>query len=102
MADSFKKRILECVDRGLDCFGDSVKHVIYWNLEQTKKLNRKDISDKPEEFCRALASFFGTKGLNVVERNIVNQIKVTFGLSLQNSYSLSDAVREARKCNRRF
>jgi hypothetical protein len=97
MIENFKRRILGCIDKGLDCFGESTKRVIYCNLEKWGRLKLEDVSDKPEEFSKALEFFFGARVVNLLEKNIASQIVAAFKLSPSYSKSLSDAIKQAKK-----
>ena len=56
---SFEKLLLETVDEGLSSLGDSAKHAIYFHLENTFNISRRDIPYKIEEFADALEKIFG-------------------------------------------
>ena len=56
---SFEKLLLEAVDEGLSSLGDSAKETIYFYLEKTYKISRRDIPYKIEEFTNAIEKFFG-------------------------------------------
>jgi len=56
---SFEKLLLEAVDDGLSSLGDSAKHAIYFHLEKTFNINRRDIPSKIEQFADAIEKIFG-------------------------------------------
>ena len=56
---SFEKLLMEAVDDGLSSLGDSAKHAIYFHLEKTFNINRRDIPSKIEEFADAIEKIFG-------------------------------------------
>jgi len=56
---SFEKLLLETVDEGLSSLGDSAKHAIYFHLENTFNISKRDIPSKIEEFADALEKIFG-------------------------------------------
>jgi len=56
---SFEKLLLEAVDEGLSSLGDSAEHAIYFHLENTFKVSRRDIPYKIEEFADAIEKIFG-------------------------------------------
>ena len=56
---NFEKLLLEAVDEGLSSLGDSSKHVIYFHLEKTFKIAKRDIPHKIEEFADAIEKIFG-------------------------------------------
>lgn len=67
---SFEKLLLEAVDQGLSSLGDSSKQVIYFHLENTFKINRRDIPYKIEEFAEAIEKIFGL-GAKFIEISIM-------------------------------
>jgi len=93
--EEFENKIIECIDRGLESLGKSVKHAIYWHLEHNKNLKREEIPKKPEEFIKALESIFGA-GAEVLEGIIIREIKLEFGLSLK-SNSLLEVIKEIKQ-----
>jgi len=56
---SFEKLLLEAVDEGLSSLGDSAKQAIYFHLEKTFNINKRDIPSKIEEFTDAIEKIFG-------------------------------------------
>ena len=89
--------ILECVDEGIDVFGKSVKNVIYFRLQTTHNLERKDISRKPELFSESLRSFFGERSFSI-EQSIVAVLVDKFHMQgVTYSDSMTRAIVEARK-----
>ena len=55
----FEKLLLEAVDEGLSSLGDSAKHAIYFHLENTFNISRRDIPSKIEDFADAIGKIFG-------------------------------------------
>jgi len=90
--------LLDCVDRGLDIFGSTVKSVVYWHFSSKFKLERRDIPRKSEIFSECLGSIFSSRA-NVVEQCIVAEIMQRFHVELpsHSSINLTDAIGEARK-----
>jgi len=56
---SFEKLLLEAVDEGLSSLGDSATHAVYFHLEKTFKISKRDIPYKIEEFADAIEKIFG-------------------------------------------
>jgi nucleoside-diphosphate-sugar epimerase len=56
---SFEKLLLEAIDEGLSSLGDSAKQAIYFHLEKTFNINKRDIPSKIEEFADAIEKIFG-------------------------------------------
>jgi len=50
---------LEAVDEGLSSLGDSAKQAVYFHLEETFDINKRDIPSKIEEFAFAIEKIFG-------------------------------------------
>lgn len=72
-------RVLDCIDKGLETFGASVKQAIYWRLEAECRLKRKDIVNKPDVFSKNLFRIFGV-GTKTVEQVIIERLRATFGI----------------------
>lgn len=72
-------RVLECIDKGLDTFGESVKQAIYWRLESEYRLRRRDIVEKPDVFSKNLFKIFGV-GTKTVEQIIIEKLRITFDI----------------------
>jgi hypothetical protein len=70
---SFEELLLEAVDEGLSSLGDSSKQVVYFYLEKTFKINRRDIPYKIEEFVDAIEKLFGL-GAKVLEALIMKRL----------------------------
>ena len=95
------ERILECIDRGLDVFGSSVKTVMYWRFRTIYNQERRDIVRKPELFSECLRTFFGERAF-YVESSIVGAIFDNLRPSnVTISDSLTRAIVEARNQARR-
>jgi hypothetical protein len=56
---SFEKLLLEAVDEGLSSLGDSATYAIYFYLEETFKVSKRDIPYKIEEFADGIEKIFG-------------------------------------------
>ncbi len=93
--DSFKARILRCVDRGLASIGDTAKRVVYWHLENTFKLKVDEIPDRPERLSHALHRMYGPAAM-MLEANIIREIASEFDLR-ETPTDLAKAVRSARE-----
>ncbi len=95
------ERILECVDKGLDVFGTTVKTVIYYRFKTIYNHERSDIARKPDLFSECLRTFFGERAISV-ETSIVAKIQDKLhpnGVKI--SDSLTRAITEARNELRR-
>jgi hypothetical protein len=56
---SFERLLLDAVDEGLACFGESASRAIYYHLETGFNIKRQDIPCKIEEFADAIENIFG-------------------------------------------
>ncbi|PVX23247.1 MAG: hypothetical protein CW691_11230 [Candidatus Bathyarchaeum sp.] len=78
---NFEKLLLEAIDEGLSVLGESSKHAIYFYLEKSFKIKKKNIPNRIEEFADALEKIFGT-GAKIVEIQIMkclfNKVGYTF------------------------
>lgn len=72
-------RVIDCIDKSLETFGESVKQAIYWRLEVEYRLRRKDIVSKPDVFSLNLSKIFGV-GTKTVEHVIIERLRKTFGI----------------------
>ncbi|MEM3646714.1 MAG: hypothetical protein QW334_01020 [Thermofilum sp.] len=88
-----KDRVLACVDKGLSHLGETIKHVVYWYLENECGLKKEEIPEKPEEFITGLEKMYGP-GARVIEMNILSEMRSEFGI---NSESFIKAVRKTGK-----
>ena len=89
-------RLLSCIDRGLDCLGESVKPVIYWRLEHEYHISRKEIPIMPAKFSNNLKEMFGM-GRKTVERKILEQLKVCYGTVNLSDCDFTSAIKLASR-----
>ncbi|MEM2998696.1 MAG: hypothetical protein QW542_07095 [Thermoproteota archaeon] len=88
-------RVLMCVDKGLSRLGGTVKHVVYWYIENEYGLKRAEIPEKPEEFIKGLEKMYGP-GARVIELNILKEFKEEFGVACE---SFVEAVKSVEEPN---
>lgn len=97
MAGESESKLLDCIDKGLDVFGTSVKSVIYFRFKTIYNSERSEIPRKAELFSESLRFFFGERSFHV-ETAIVGSIVDSFHLTeVTYSDSLVRAIHEARK-----
>lgn len=89
--DSFEELLLEAVDEGLSSLGDSAKQVIYFYLEKTFKINRRDIPYKIEEFADAIEKFFGP-GAKPLEILAMRHLHKKIGRKIEYNQELGDLI----------
>ena len=87
-----EKRIMQCVDDGLEVLGDSGKKAIYYYLKKNFRLKREQIPQKPEKFCRGLTLMFGEEGTDLIEKWIVEKLRTSFNLKRQSKITFVEAV----------
>jgi len=95
LGEELKKRILRCVDKALDTFGESFRQVVYYYVGQNYGLKQQDIVDRPQDFVEALRNIFGA-GADVIERVLAENIKSEFNIDIV-EWSFAQAVEEARR-----
>ncbi|MCX8183539.1 MAG: hypothetical protein N3F08_03885 [Crenarchaeota archaeon] len=95
MTGKTSDRVLTCVNKGLSRLGETVKHVVYWYIENEYGLKREEIPKKPEEFLKGLEKMY-EPGARVIELNILKEFSDEFGIV---SESLVEAVKSVGKLN---
>ena len=87
-----EKRIMQCVDDGLEVLGDSNKKAVYYYLEKNLGVKRKEIPKKPELFRKGLIFIFGEEGTDLIEKWIVEKLRMSFNLKQQSKITFAEAV----------
>ncbi len=67
---NFEEVLLEAIDEGLSLLGNKSKQALYFYLEKTFKMNRRDIPYRIEEFTDAVEKIFGS-GARILEIQIM-------------------------------
>ena len=67
------KTIFEAVDDSLTSFGESVKQVVYYQLENSYHVKKQDIPRRIEEFVTAVEGIFGV-GARLIEMKILETL----------------------------
>jgi len=57
--------VLEAIDEGLSCIGESAKEAIYFHLEKTFGIKKREIPLRISEFSDALEQIFGLGARNL-------------------------------------
>jgi len=65
--------IMEAVDQSLASFGDSVKQVVYFQLQNNYHVQKQEIPTKLEEFAAAIEGVFGI-GARLIEMKIIETL----------------------------
>jgi hypothetical protein len=66
-------KILEVIDESLASFGESVKQVVYFQLETSHHVEKRDIPSRIEEFALAVEEIFGV-GAKLIEMKIMETL----------------------------
>jgi hypothetical protein len=64
--DTFDDALVQAVDEALMSFGESVKKIIYFHLNNKYSISREDIPKKPEIFVLAIQSLLGMGASSIV------------------------------------
>lgn len=72
-ASQLDVKILEAVDESLTAFGESVKQVTYFQLENSYHVRKQDIPRRIEEFAKAIEAIFGI-GARLIEMKIIEAL----------------------------
>lgn len=75
---NFEKLVLEAVDEGLSSLGEPSKLAIYFHLEKSFHIKRREIPYKIEAFAEAIEKIFGL-GANFLEILIMKQLYERIG-----------------------
>lgn len=65
--------ILEVIDESLASFGESVKQVVYFQLQTNHQVKRQEIPSKIEEFALTVEEIFGI-GARLIEMKIMEML----------------------------
>ncbi len=65
--------ILEAVDKSLASFGESVRQVVYYQLDTIYHVRKQDVPCRIEEFANALEEIFGV-GARLIEMRILETL----------------------------
>ena len=87
---------MDSLDKGLDFFGESTKHVVYWNFEEKYRFKRDSIPEHIPEFADSLKAMFGVGSLSLVKR-IAKEMSTTNHFAFGESDDLVSLVSKARK-----
>lgn len=71
---SFDEIYLEAVDEALTMLGNSCSQAVYFHLEKTFQIDRKDIPSKIDDFTQAIESIFGV-GATLIEIRIMKNLR---------------------------
>ncbi len=66
-------KILEVIDESLASFGESVKQVVYFHLQNNHHVEKQDIPSRIEEFASTVEEIFGA-GARLIEMKIMETL----------------------------
>lgn len=69
----FEKLLLEAVDEGLSWLGESSKRAIYFYLETSFNIKRREVPCRIEDFATAIEKIFGS-GAKIIEIHIMKHL----------------------------
>jgi hypothetical protein len=85
--------LVSCVDAALDSYGESVKYVVYWNLQKNYKVEKSAIPENPDKFVAIIESIFGV-GADFVKDKIILSIQQLSG-STERSLEMIRVLRKS-------
>lgn len=74
----FEKLLLEAVDEGLSSLGEASKQAIYFHLEKSFNIKKKEIPYKIDTFAKSIEKIFGL-GANFIEIFIMKRLYEKIG-----------------------
>jgi len=90
--------LTEAVDEGLLTLGESGREAVYFHLNNTYSLKKKDVPDKPQAFDEALRKIFGV-GADVIERSVLKKLysKLEIDFIENKNYGFANYINDAAK-----
>jgi len=80
--NDFEKLFIEAVDEGLEVLGESGRQMIFFHLDKSYSIKKREIPKKPEDFATGLEKIFGA-GASVLEKLIVKSLYSKLGLKYE-------------------
>jgi hypothetical protein len=96
--DSFRRVLLSAIDEGLSSLGNSPREAIFYHLETSFQIKKKDIPLNLSEFREALERIFGP-GTPYLEKIISKRLYEKVGLDFEDTEkpNLVASVDEVKK-----
>lgn len=90
--------LLEAVEEGLSCLGDSPKQAIFFHLETSFEISKENIPTNLTEFSKALEKIFGP-GAVYLEKLIAKRLYEKLGLEFEavENWDFLEYVNNARE-----
>ncbi len=86
------RKILRCIDEGLEILGSSGKKAVYYHLENKMGIRKREICEKPEVFLDGLQLIFGKEGMELIERSLVQKLARAFNLKTRSRIGFVEAL----------
>lgn len=95
---NLRKILLEAVEEGLSCLGDSPKQAIFFHLETSFEISKDNIPTNLTEFSKALEKIFGP-GAVYLEKLIAKRLYEKLGLEFEEAenWDFLEYVNSARE-----
>ena len=81
----------------MSVFGETAKQALYHQIGSKFRLTHAELQSRPLDTAEYLHRILGDAGYSFIEKLIVREIRISFGITMRNGISLSEAVTEARK-----
>ncbi len=96
--NELRKTLLEAVEDGISSLGDSPKQAIFFHLENSFQIGKKEIPANIYEFSKALEKIFGP-GATYLEKLIVRRLYEKLGLEFKEveNWNFLEYVDNAKK-----
>ena len=91
--------IIQCIDKALYKYGNTVSNAVFWHLKFKAKLDKKDIPSKPELFEADLHDIFGHTSGSIVSE-IIREIRKSFRISPEDCVDLKTTICAVRSRSR--
>jgi hypothetical protein len=79
---NFEKALIEAVDEGLACLGESGRKAVYYHVEKLFGIKKWEIPLRVEDFAKALEKIFGP-GSMLIEIQIMKSLYSKIGAHLR-------------------
>ena len=87
-----RDNVLASIDGALTTFGDSVRIVVYYELDKLFGVSREDVVLKPEKLDETINKIFGV-GAQVIRKAIFARLEKDSGMKNLASQGLASAIR---------
>ena len=99
--EPFEEILLRAVDESLTSLGQSVRHAVFYHLENKFKVPRDDIPKRVKDFADGIEKIFGA-GAQFLEILIMKKLYEKIGQPLEwnktKEFSFVDYIETAKRC----